>query len=114
MLRKKIWLLCEAFTLVGDRTTVGDSLTPWAGVYPDRRTCLGALEQAVRTRVEENLEGSDPDPDEIDILVDEVMSHAVDYGHQSRRYTYSCEDREVVWRVYPVTFGFPVEEEPQT
>ena len=101
---KRVWVLCEAFTLTGDafgHETIHKSLTPWACVYPTRKACMDALAKCVVDRVSENYEGLDESDYDLAAEVAEVMTGYTADG-KCRRYNYSASDREVVWRVYPV------------
>lgn len=106
-MKRTMWVLCEAFTLTGDafaHETIHRSLAPWAGVYPTREACIDALAGRVGERVGENYEGLDDADDDISADIAEVMDGFVqpDRGNDGyRRYNYSTDDREVVWRVYP-------------
>lgn len=105
---RRVWILCEAFTLTGgafSHETVHKSLAPWAGVYQTSAECIMALQRHVRERVRENYEGLDDAGREIEFDVAEVLQGVV---HPDRnnddycQYSYSTADREVVWQVYPV------------
>ena len=105
---KRVWVLCEAFTLTGDafsHETIHKSLAPWAGVYLTGAECTMALERHVRERVRENYEGMDDmnacvESDVADIL--QGVVHPDRNNDDYCRYNYSTDDREVVWQVYPV------------
>lgn len=96
----KVWMLAEAFTLTQDHTTIHDSLTVWATPYTDRNACLRALKKAVKDRIAEYWEGADDEGWEKDD-VKETLSGYTKPNRESRRYVFSKDDREIVWRVYP-------------
>lgn len=106
--KKTLWVLCEAFTLTGDafgHETIHKSLTPWAGVYPTSSECMIALQWHVRERVRENYEGLDDADANVETDVMDVLQGVI-HPHKNNddycRYHYSANDREVVWKVYPV------------
>lgn len=98
----KIWMLCEAFTLTCDHTTIHDYLSPHAIACESRSACLRELKKEVEERVRENYEGlrREDVEDDIEDDIDQVLAHPKKLGPGSYKYNYSCDDREVVWRVY--------------
>lgn len=106
---KTMWVLCEAFTLTGGafaHDTVHGFLAPWAGVYPSRAKALRALRRYVRERVRENYEGLDDAEADVESAVAEILQNG-----KCGRYGYSADDREVVWKVYPVKVDVETEQE---
>lgn len=100
----KVWMLCEAFTLTGDafgHQTVQKSLAPWSLPCESRKVAMRELEQCVKERVIENYEGKDDACADVDFIVSVVLSSPVKLGRSRLQYSYSANDREVVWRVYP-------------
>ena len=104
--KKKVWIMCEAFTLTGDafgHQTVHESLTPYAVACADKKACMKALRNAVKESVEANYEGMDDDDVDERIASDikDVLSNPGKCGKSVWRYNYSADDREIVWRIYP-------------
>lgn len=100
----KVWVLCEAFTLTGDafgHQTVHESLEPWSLPCESRQAAMRELRQCVRERVIENYEGLGDADDDIRSDIDEVMGHPQRLGRGRRKYNYSANDREIVWKIYP-------------
>lgn len=99
-LRNGVWVVVETFELLGDHINAGDP-SPYAIVCHDHGTCMRQLRKAIRDRVEEDLEGSDADNDEVKAAVDEVLERKVGLGREGE---YECvfrkEDRVAVWRVF--------------
>lgn len=95
-----VWVVVETFELLGDHINAGDP-SPYAIVCHDHGTCMRQLRKAIRDRVEEDLEGSDADKDEVKAAVDEVLERKVGLGREGE---YECvfrkEDRVAVWRVF--------------
>lgn len=105
--KKVLWILCEAFTLTGDaftHETIHESLTAWAGIYSTHAECMIALQRHVRERVRENYEGLDDAEADVESDVAEILQGVThpDRHNDYCRYNYSANDREIVWRVYPV------------
>ena len=103
----RVWVLCEAFTLTGDafgHQTVNESLTPYTVACADKKACLKALRKAVEESVRANYEGLDDDDVDERIASDikNILSKPENRGHSIFRYNYSTDDREIVWRIYPV------------
>lgn len=105
--KTKVWIMCEAFTLTGDafgHQTVHESLTPYAVACADKNACLKALRKAVDESVSANYEGLDDDDVNERIASDirDVLSNPERRGRGVWQYNYSTDDREVVWRIYPI------------
>ena len=96
----KTWILCEAFCMTEDHTTVHGTLSPWAVACKDRKTCMRELRKAVKNRIRENYEGLDSEDDFIKEDMVAVLSHPEQVDKECLRYNYSVEDREVYWLVY--------------
>ena len=101
----KVWMVCEAFTLTEDHTTIHRSMCTWALPCADRKTAMRELRKCVRERVLENYEGCTDGDDDIRCDIDEVLSHPMKPRRGSYVYNYSTSDREIVWRVYPCEVG---------
>ena len=100
----KVWMLCEAFTLTGDafgHQTVQKSLAPWGIPCGSREVAMRELEGCVKERVVENYEGKEYACADVDFDVSVVLSSPVKLGRSRRQYSYSADDREIVWQVYP-------------
>jgi hypothetical protein len=106
-IKTKVWIMCEAFTLTGDafwyKQTVHESLTPYAVACADKKSCLKALRKSVEESVRENYEGLDDEFEERTASdVNDVLSNPKKCGRGVWRYNYSKDDREIVWRIYPM------------
>lgn len=100
----KVWMLCEAFTLMGDafgNRTVQMSLTPWSLPCESRKAAMRELERRVKERVVENYEGLDDVDGRIESDIRGVMASGMRLRRGKWKYNYSADDREVVWRIYP-------------
>ena len=100
----KVWMLCEAFTLTGDafgHQTVQKSLAPWGIPCGSREVAMRELEECVKERVIENYEGKDDACADIKFIISVILSSPAKLGRNRWQYSYSADDREIVWQVYP-------------
>ena len=99
----RVWVLCEAFCLTCDHTTIHDSMTPYAVVCADKRACVKALKKCVTDSVKANYFGLDDDDVEERIASDvkDILDRPKKLGRGIWQYNYSADDREIYWRMYP-------------
>lgn len=99
---ERVWVVCEAFCLTCDHTTIHDSMTPYAVVCADKKACVKALKKCVTDSVKANYFGLDDDDVEERIASDikDVLSKPTKPGRGVWQYNYSADDREIYWRMY--------------
>ena len=99
----RVWVLCEAFCLTCYHMTIHDSMTPYAVVCADKKTCVKALKKRISGSVEDNYFGLDDDEVEERIASDikDILSRPKKLGRGIWQYNYSADDLEIYWRMYP-------------